>query len=221
MLRIEPFTSGAGSNHATTLPPFFCRLDKQQLNDASTSCRRENPETEVPEGRKPSRDFRRDEWTERDWKVVGRLHPDDQLTVAGRRRRRRRRLLPVAAVPGPAGRAGISGIWRSWIEGKLILNVVDPFHRKSHSSKRDLFSFLEICYKARVIGRFSKITIKPGFGTKPEFCTNGSKRYLTGGQYYKIRAFWWPLAVKKSGFTVILFLTANYNSHCNFSMIVT
>ena len=30
-----------------------------------------------------------------------------------------------------------------------------------------------------------QITIKPGLCTKPEFCTNGSKRHLTGGQNYK------------------------------------
>ena len=48
--------------------------------------------------------------------------------------------------------------------------------------------FIEFFYGGCVIGRLSKITIKPGLCTKPEFGTIGSKRYLTGGQYYKIGA---------------------------------
>ena len=68
----------------------------------------------------------------------------------------------------------------------MVFFIVSPFHGKSHSLKCALVTFIEICYRGCVIGRFSKITIKPGFCTKPEFCTNGSKRYLTGGQYYKI-----------------------------------
>ena len=36
-------------------------------------------------------------------------------------------------------------------------------------------------------------------GTLPQmgFWTNGSKRYLTGAQNSKTRAFWWPKAIKK------------------------
>ena len=70
----------------------------------------------------------------------------------------------------------------------------DPVPRK--------VTFIKICYRGCVIGRFSKITRKPGVCSKPEFCTNGSKRYLTGSQY--------------SGITVILFLTANYTAPVTF-----
>ena len=42
-----------------------------------------------------------------------------------------------------------------------------------------LVPFVEFCYGGCVIGRFRKLH-------KPEFGSNGSKRYLTGGQYYKI-----------------------------------
>ena len=63
--------------------------------------------------------------------------------------------------------------------------------------------FIEFFYGGCVIGRLSKITIKPGLCTKPEFGTIGSKRYLTGCQ-------------KVSGFTVILVLAANYTAVVTF-----
>ena len=52
------------------------------------------------------------------------------------------------------------------------------------------------CPKISQDGRFSKITKKPGLCTKPEFGSNWSKWYLTGGQYYKIGAFWRRMPTK-------------------------
>ena len=84
--------------------------------------------------------------------------------------------------------------------------------------KNVLVTFIENCSGDCVIGLFSKITIKPGVSTKPEFCTKGNNRYLTGGQYYQIGAFWQHLAIKKSGIMIILFLTANYTAPVTFLM---
>ena len=77
-----------------------------------------------------------------------------------------------------------------------------------HIHRKLLVTFIEIYNGGCVTGRFGKITKKPGVCTKPEF----GSYHLTGGQYYIIGAFWRPLAVKRSGFTVILVLTANHTA---------
>ena len=97
----------------------------------------------------------------------------------------------------------------------IILSAVDPFKTLVTFIENVLVTLIENCYifshshqKLLQNGCFELITIKPGYCSKLEFCTNGGKRYLTGGQYIKIAAFWQPLAIKKSGFTVILLKTA-------------
>ena len=96
--------------------------------------------------------------------------------------------------------------------------VLYPFHGISHSSKCILVTFIKFCYGGCVIGCFSKITIKPGLCTKPEFGMNGSKRYLTGGQYYKIGTFWWRMPSKSWALQLFLVPMANHTFAVTFQM---
>ena len=117
-----------------------------------------------------------------------------------------------------------------------ILIVLCPFYVNSRSSicilvpfleilfiKNVLVPFIENFYGGSVIGRFSKLTIKPGFCTKPEFGTNGSKRNLTGGQYYKIGAlqlFWskWPISRRNifNELSILMKVTISLLTNLNF-----